>query len=312
MQGKQVGYVLIALIIIGILGIGIRVISTDSDEFNMSGLLPITSDVIDRVTINSNNSDINVSLKKMNATSWMVGRNIVYPPKLESFWISVSNIKNAQLVARKSKHHNKLGVSDNLGTSVTFYLGQSVQEQFIVGETWNSDVRLCYLRKSGKDNVYSIPCPQSPDMTFATNPNLWRNPIIVSIPSEEVGSLEFEFKDNVNNFSILKNNDNDWLINSSEIADARKVDSMLEIFKQFYTSGFESSNVNFDTPDASIRINTIEGSNSVTTKIKFLLKDSESYYVQVPSKPGTIFIVASELVDTYLLLSKNSLQIQSN
>ena len=312
MQGKQVGYVLIALIIIGILGIGIRVISTDSDEFNMSGLLPITSDVIDRVTINSNNSDINVNLKKMNATSWMVGRNIVYPPKLESFWISVSNIKNAQLVARKTKHHNKLGVSDNLGSSVTFYLGQSVQEQFIVGETWDSDVRLCYIRKSGKDNVYSIPCSQSPDMTFATNPNLWRNPIIVSIPSEEVASLEFEFDNSANNFSILKNSTNDWLINNAEIADARKVDSILEIFQQFYTSGFESSNINFDTPDASIRINTIEGSNSVTTKIKFLLKDSESYYVQVPSKPGTVFIVASELVDTYLLLNKASLQIQSN
>ena len=177
MKGKQVGYVLSALIIIGILGIGVRLISTDSNDFNMSGLLPITSDVIDTVKINSNNSDADVSLKKINEASWMVGKNMIFPPTLENFWMSVSNIKNAQLVSRKAKYHNRFGVSNESGTTVTFYLGQSVQEEFIVGDTWDPDVRLCYIRKSGKDNVYGIPCSQPPDRTFSTNPNLWRNPI---------------------------------------------------------------------------------------------------------------------------------------
>ena len=312
MKGKQVGYVLSALIIIGILGIGVRLISTDSNDFNMSGLLPITSDVIDTVKINSNNSDADVSLKKMNEASWMVGKNMIFPPTLENFWMSVSNIKNAQLVSRKAKYHNRFGVSNESGTTVTFYLGQSVQEEFIVGDTWDPDVRLCYIRKSGKDNVYGIPCSQPPDRTFSTNPNLWRNPIIVSIPSSEIDSLEFEFNNTIDNFSITKEINNDWIINNSDVADTRIVDSMLEIFSQFYTSGFANTAVSFDSPDASIRINTIEGSDYVTTKIKFLSKDSKSYYVQIPSQPGTTFIVASELVDNYLLLNQEDLKIQSN
>tara|TARA_Y100000817_G_scaffold313491_1_gene309718 strand:- start:3242 stop:4180 length:939 start_codon:yes stop_codon:yes gene_type:complete len=312
MKGKQVGYVLSALIIIGILGIGVRLISTDSNDFNMSGLLPITSDVIDTVKINSNNSDADVSLKKMNEASWMVGKNMIFPPTLENFWMSVSNIKNAQLVSRKAKYHNRFGVSNESGTTVTFYLGQSVQEEFIVGDTWDPDVRLCYIRKSGKDNVYGIPCSQPPDRTFSTNPNLWRNPIIVSIPSSEIDSLEFEFNNTIDNFSITKEINNDWIINNSDVADTRIVDSMLEIFSQFYTSGFANTAVSFDSPDASIRINTIQGSDYVTTKIKFLSKDSESYYVQIPSQPGTTFIVASELIDNYLLLNQEDLKIQSN
>ena len=312
MKGKQVGYVLSALIIIGILGIGVRLISTDSNDFNMSGLLPITSDVIDTVKINSNNSDADVSLKKMNEASWMVGKNMIFPPTLENFWMSVSNIKNAQLVSRKAKYHNRFGVSNESGTTVTFYLGQSVQEEFIVGDTWDPDVRLCYIRKSGKDNVYGIPCSQPPDITFSTNPNLWRNPIIVSIPSSEIDSLEFEFNNTIDNFSITKEINNDWIINNSDVADTRIVDSMLEIFSQFYTSGFANTAVSFDSPDASIRINTIQGSDYVTTKIKFLSKDSESYYVQIPSQPGTTFIVASELIDNYLLLNQEDLKIQSN
>ena len=312
MKGKQVGYVLSALIIIGILGIGVRLISTDSNDFNMSGLLPITSDVIDTVKINSNNSDADVSLKKINEASWMVGKNIIFPPTLENFWMSVSNIKNAQLVSRKAKYHNRFGVSNESGTTVTFYLGQSVQEEFIVGDTWDADVRLCYIRKSGKDNVYGIPCSQPPDRTFSTNPNLWRNPIIVSIPASEIDSLEFEFNNTIDNFSITKEINNDWIINDSDVADTRIVDSMLEIFSQFYTSGFANTTVSFDSPDASIRINTIEGSDYITTKIKFLSKDSESYYVQIPSQPGTTFIVASELIDNYLLLNQEDLKIQSN
>ena len=312
MKGKQVGYVLSALIIIGILGIGVRLISTDSNDFNMSGLLPITSDVIDTVKINSYNSDADVSLKKMNEASWMVGKNMIFPPTLENFWMSVSNIKNAQLVSRKAKYHNRFGVSNESGTTVTFYLGQSVQEEFIVGDTWDPDVRLCYIRKSGKDNVYGIPCSQPPDRTFSTNPNLWRNPIIVSIPSSEIDSLEFEFNNTIDNFSITKEINNDWIINNSDVADTRIVDSMLEIFSQFYTSGFANTAVSFDSPDASIRINTIQGSDYVTTKIKFLSKDSESYYVQIPSQPGTTFIVASELIDNYLLLNQEDLKIQSN
>jgi hypothetical protein len=313
MSGKQLGYVLIALIIIGVSGIGVRIISTDSNDFTMSGLLPITSDVIDRVSIASNNSNVattdNVNLKKINETNWIVGRHNVFPQTLQNFWGHVFNIKNAQLVSREPKYHNRLGVTNNSGSTITFYLGQSVLEQFIVGDTWAADVRLCYIRKSGKTDVYSIPCPQSPSIVFSTNPNLWRNPIIVSIPPNEISSLDYEFSNPNKNYSVTKMPNNDWVIDESIIADTRKIDSMLEILSQFYTTSFENDAVNFDSPNVSIRINTTEG---FASKIKFLSKDSESYYVQVPSQPGTIFIVSKEMTDTYLLLDKESLQILPN
>ena len=46
MKSKQVGFVLMALILIGITGMGIKLISSDGDDFVMEGLMPITRDVI--------------------------------------------------------------------------------------------------------------------------------------------------------------------------------------------------------------------------------------------------------------------------
>ena len=51
MKSRQVGFVLMALILIGIIGMGLKLISSDGDEFVMEGLMPITKDVITRVEI---------------------------------------------------------------------------------------------------------------------------------------------------------------------------------------------------------------------------------------------------------------------
>ena len=51
MKSKQVGFVLMALIAIGVAGILYRVISSGGTDFRMEGLMPITQDVIDRIEI---------------------------------------------------------------------------------------------------------------------------------------------------------------------------------------------------------------------------------------------------------------------
>ena len=140
-----------ALIAIGVVGILFRVISSGGDDFTMEGLMPITQDVIDRIEIS--NSDERAELVRMGEENWRVGKNPAFAPRMSDFWLHVADIPDAQLVARNTKNHSVLGVDEKNGIQLTFYLGQSVQEEFLVGK-WSPDVKLCYVRKAGKDDVY--------------------------------------------------------------------------------------------------------------------------------------------------------------
>ena len=55
MGSKQVGYVLIALIAIGVAGLVLRLIAAGSSELTLEGILPVSPDVIDQVTITRSN-----------------------------------------------------------------------------------------------------------------------------------------------------------------------------------------------------------------------------------------------------------------
>ncbi len=51
MKSRQVGYVLIALILMGVGGLIARIITDSSNQFVMKELMPISGDVIDKVQI---------------------------------------------------------------------------------------------------------------------------------------------------------------------------------------------------------------------------------------------------------------------
>jgi len=68
MKSRQVGFVLMALILIGIIGIGIKLISSDGDEFVMEGLMPITKDVVTRVEISRGPES--TQLHKIDQETW--------------------------------------------------------------------------------------------------------------------------------------------------------------------------------------------------------------------------------------------------
>ena len=51
MKGREVGYVLLALIILGVAGVIVKLVTTGNNDQTLTGLLPLHSDVIDEVTI---------------------------------------------------------------------------------------------------------------------------------------------------------------------------------------------------------------------------------------------------------------------
>ena len=310
MKTRQVGFVLMALIAIGLIGIIFRLITGGSSDFVLKGLMPISGDVITKVVI-VGPDQVSSELVKIDNDNWEVGMHPVFAPRLNDFWVHVDDIPMAQLVAREKKHHVKLGVDDENSTRLDFYFGQSIQEQFHVGK-WLPEVRLCYIRKSGSADVYGIPC--SRNGVFSSDPDSWRNPIIVSIPASDISSLDFIYPDSSENFSVGKTEEEEWVVASDSgvtPANLQVLDLIMQTLQILPANGFETDEIadslDFDAPDGSIRINTHKEASSPTTRLKFIKKDDTLYYVQIPSR-STTFTLDAQAAE-FLLLNKNMIAV---
>jgi len=312
MKSRQVGYVLIALILLGVGGLIGRIITDSSNQFVMKGLMPISGDVIDRVQITE--GDITSELIKVTDEVWRVGKHDVFSPRMNDFWSHVNDIPQAQLVARKPKHHDLLGVTGKNNITITFFLGPSIQEEFHIGN-WSPEVKLCYVRKPGKDETYVIPCER--DGVFSANPDTWRDPIVVSIPPQTIESFEFIFPNSKDSYKVLRGSGEDWLVTTRNgdgndendgIADTQFMSVLTQTVNIVPALGFEEDSIaktlDFDAPDGALRINTYKDSGSPTTRIKLIRKDDSTYYAKIPSQ-STVYIVDGAMAE--FLMSKREM-----
>ena len=290
MGSKQVGYVLIALIAIGVAGLLLRLIAAGSSELTLEGILPVSPDVIDRVTIAAPTGG-EARLEKINDI-WQIEREEVFLPKLNQLWTAASDIDGAQLVARNPANHAQMGVQEGQGINVAFWLGGFKQEEFIVGK-WTQEVRLCYLRKPARSEVYAIPCPFG--NIFDSRADGWRNPVVASIPRDAIESIEFDYPEE--DF-VLRRVERGWLAESadlSEPANVFAVNAVLSSLEGFIASGFapeqEMENLDFTGPQGiSVRIITTEESGYPTTRVRLLPRDDISLYATTPRRHNVFLI----------------------
>ena len=77
-----------ALIAIGVVGLILRIVAPGSNELVLSGLLPISQEVVDTVEIDS--GDASTKLIKR-ADVWLVENDPAFLPKLNQFWAAVAD-----------------------------------------------------------------------------------------------------------------------------------------------------------------------------------------------------------------------------
>lgn len=306
MKSKQVGYLLMALIALGVIGIVVRLISAGGNELVLEGILPISPDVIDRVTITSPTSQAKLDRVPGPSGVWEIDGNLVFVPKLEALWTATVDIDGAQLVAENPANHERMGVGDDQGTYVVFWFAGSIQEEFIIGD-WSPDVRLCYLRRPARDQVYGIPCPVT--NIFDPNSDGWRDPIVVSIPRNAVDMLEFSYPGEE---FVLRRVARGWTIDSGsgeEAANIFAVNAVLSNIEVLVSREFagsdETQGLDFAGPDSiSIRITPNPESNFPVTSVRLLPRDNTSFYARTPVQ-STIFIVDAVVTVNLLLTSRD-------
>lgn len=308
MKSRQVGLVLIALIAIGLAGLVVRLVSAGQDELVLSGILPITENVVDRVVITA--GDQQAELRKVGET-WMVGNNVAFPPRLEQFWSAVAEIDGAQLIAANPANHQRMGVGDGQGATVQFYLGPSLQEQFITGK-WSPDAGLCYLRRPARNEVYGIHCPTG--NVFDPNADRWRNPVAASVPRQVIESVRLTL---AGDEFMVTLRESGWTVQSGleeRPASQAQVDLLLRALEGLVARSFateaEIRGLNFDQPTASVHVTTRSDSGFPSVGLDFIKRDDISYYVR-NSTEATVFILDAVVVDSFLRPRANYLAEQT-
>ena len=136
---------------------------------------------------------------------------------------------------------------------------------------------------------------------------------MASISPGDVESFDFIYPDSSLGFSVTKV-ESGWEVSSQSglvygMADERVIDMILQAIAVVPAMGFledsEQESLDFAAPDGAIRINTFEGSNSPTTRLKFIRNDDVTYFVKTPSQ-STVFLVDANLSE-FLLMNKENI-----
>ena len=306
MKSKQVGYVLMALIVVGIAGLIFRVAARTGPENTLAGLVQVSPEASDKISITSDDSEAELVRLGDETTGfvWFIDDQQVFGPKLDQFWLAVSDLYSAQLVAENPKSQTRMGIADGQGVEVSFFRDRrSLQERFIIG-TWKPDVRLCYVRRAGHDEVYGVPCPQG--NIFDPNPDGWKNPVVAAIPPGDIATVEFSYLDE--QFLLTVSPDDEWVIvgidGNATPAHPLAVNSVFASLQVLVSSGFaeedEADELNFAVPDAMVRVITKQGATTPTIRLRFLVRDDNTMYLTIPTQ-STVFIVDRQSVGGLLL-----------
>ena len=309
MKSRQVGYVLMAMIALGIIALIARILTSSPDELVLSGLLPITTDVVDTIIIESADGRSRAKLVRPGESRiWTINNQKVFEPKLNIFWSLVADFDGAQLVATNPDNHERMGVADGQGTVLTFMVRDFEQEKFVIGQ-WSPDAALCYLRRPGKTDVHAIECPGRASDVFDPDPEGWRDPIVMAISRNEVQSITFTYADEE---FVLAIEGGEIVVLSGgeqEFADVFQVERVMQAVEGLLADGFAHEEIvktlAFDSPDAVVRVVTHEGAESPTTRLRLLRRDDGSYYARTGASP-TVYIL-SERVASQLLISRSEL-----
>ena len=302
MKSSQVGLVILLLIGLGVAGLVARAVSAGSDESVLSGLLPISPDVVDGVTIRT--SEEEVMLVRQNQV-WRVGSHQAFDPKLAQLWSVVDSFDGAQLIALNPDNHERMGVDLANGAEVIFFIGGAVQERFIVGG-WSPNVRLCYLRRQASAPVYGVPCP-GPDV-FDTSIDGWRNPIVLGVPRDQIADFTFKYFEDreVSDEFVVDVQDNLPVLSAGDAqmpANPLLAELLLRSVEILVASGFaaddEAGALDFDFPDASLLVGTKPDGRFPTSRLLFIKREDGDYYVRNTAKPS-VYIVDGALVERFL------------
>ena len=309
MTGRHVGFVLIALILLGVAALAARLVTTEAQVPILSGVRPLAPDVIDKVVMR--NDQFETILEKREGGEWWAGPYPVLDLRMKDLWQVAGKIDGAELTSNNPLNHALMGVSHKNATTLQFWRGDELQAEFLVGDQsyaplieeekpiqpWSAYVRRCFVRPPDRDEVYGLFCP-FPDI-FGPDTDRWPERRLAEIPREEVEVLTFTYPDEEFDLRVDRSV---WVVVSpigAEPADLNVVQDYLQLleFGQIFGSLLtpaEMEGLDFSEPDARLGVGAKAGAATKSVLLLFLEQPAvtergeeelPAYYVKDAEKP---------------------------
>lgn len=296
MKARQVGLVIALLVGVALAGLVLRVVSEASAPSTLSGIFPVAEEVVDQVLVQSAEGE--TRLIKTDDGEWRIGIHKAFELRLGGMWSVAERLRQSQLVAEETVHHERLGVDERNAVRVSFYKGESPVEELLIGR-WSPQAGLAYVRRPVDDATFSMPV--NLPAVFEVNPNAWRNPVVLDLQPEEINNVTLMYPDTR---VALEQGEAGWAVATPEgrdNADPAAVLALLQLFAPLLTDDFptdrEARDVSFAEPDAAIEI--ISTGDRPFVVVSFVERDEESYYVKV-SDETTVYLFSKAMADQLL------------
>ena len=293
MKGRQVGFVLVALIAVGVIALVVRLVSAEAEQPTLTEVSALSADVVDKVVMRDNDNET-VLTKAGN--EWFTG---VYPAvqeRIDDMWETVTRIPGAGLIATNPDNHILMGVSEKNASVVQFWRDDELLEEFLVGDKqyapvegieklinpWSPYVRLCYIRRQDRDEVYGAFCP-FPE-PFGTNPEFWKDPVIVAIPPEEVEVVSYRYLDEAFDLKVVESV---WIVESDGVQQQAFFDVAQDLVRELemvvtdeFPTDEEVASLDFSKPFVTLGVGTRQGASASSVLLLLLRNQDNSYYVK--------------------------------
>ena len=306
MKNKPTFILLSIFIILSIVIAGVKIlVSNTNNLYDDSGIIFIDQEIIDRITIS--NKSQSSQLYKVN-NSWRIGKQGVFEPKLALFWNAVNNIQKSELVSVNPKNFNRIGLNGNESTLVQFFLQSTLQEEFLVGK-WKPETKTCFIKKINLDQVFGFTCPY-PDI-FASNPDMWRNPIISNFPADELAAIRFSYPSEQFELNLTEKGwklDNQDNINIDSYKIARFANTTQLLLADGFLNDSESKDIDFNQSDALITLVPKPKASSRITRLRLKQIDEKKVAVKNGNIPIIYYISISKARE--ILLGKKDFILQ--
>ena len=288
MKNKPTVILFSIFIFISVFFAGIKILlSNNSNVYDETGIIFIDPNIINSIQISDNKNTS--SLYKVNE-SWRIGKQTVFEPKLSLFWKAIANIQKSELISVNPKNFQRMGFDDSDKTLVRFFLESTLQEEFLVGK-WDQDTKTCFIKKLNIDQVYGFTCPY--ENIFATDPDMWRNPIILSFPPQNIESIKFSYPDREFEINLSESG---WVLNNNPeiMLDTTKIAQFANLTQLLLADGFlseeEAVKVDFNQSDALITFMPKPKTSSTISRIRLKQIDANKVAIKSGNSPIIYFL----------------------
>ena len=288
MKNKPTVILFSIFIFISVFFAGIKILlSNNSNIYDETGIIFIDPNIINSIQISDNKNTS--SLYKVNE-SWRIGKQTVFEPKLSLFWKAIANIQKSELISVNPKNFQRMGFDDSDKTLVRFFLESTLQEEFLVGK-WDQDTKTCFIKKLNIDQVYGFTCPY--ENIFATDPDMWRNPIILSFPPQNIDSIKFSYPDREFEINLSESG---WVLNNNPeiMLDTTKIAQFANLTQLLLADGFlseeEAVKVDFNQSDALITFMPKPKTSSTISRIRLKQIDANKVAIKSGNSPIIYFL----------------------